>query len=583
MPSRSTSKTEKVSGKSGNHNRVNFLEWTADLRTGELFHKGEKVRLQEKPFQILALLLGRPGEVVTREEIRAAVWPDSHAGNASVNTAIRKLRVALGDRPQNSRIVETVGTLGYRLLAAPKRVAASAEGTRPIRLEVAPFKNLTGSENDHFAEWLTEQMIVQLADPQADIRVIVPVQARSRNRAGVAATSPDYVLGGSARRAGSSVQVTAELTRVVDRHRVWSETYSRRVTDVFRAQDEITLQIACSILQALPSAVPSPDEQSTSPGAYGKALKGRHFAEKWNEPSFERAIAFFEQAIAEDPSFARAHAALARTHAGMLQYGFGEPSVNQQRLRSEAAKALELCPDLPEGIVALGCAQLFYDADWAGAEESFKHALEVSPGSAYAHESYARLLIATGRHDEAIAAARRARELNPLSPYSNIVLGAAFCYGRKFEEAIGPCTQCIEMEPGFSMARAILGRAYEGLGRYDEAIKSYRDALQCAPGSVFILGNLACGLALAGQRDEARQLLAKVLSMRQAGYVPGSWIALCYICLGENEAGIEWLKTADREHCGWRVLVAVEPRLDVVRDKPGFVEVLKKVGFPESG
>jgi DNA-binding winged helix-turn-helix (wHTH) protein/tetratricopeptide (TPR) repeat protein len=576
MPSRATSnKMKKVSVEGGDHARVNFLDWTADLRSGELFHQGEKVRLQEKPFRVLAVLLSRPGELVTRKEICAAVWPNQGQMDASLNTAVRKLRAALEDTPFKSRIVETVGNRGYRLLVMPELSTRSGEGTRPTRLEVIPFENLSGSEHDRFADWLTEQMIVQLADPQAYVKVIAPLRAslRSRTRDEKSEIAvADYVLGGSISRAGGSMLVTAKLTRIADRSCLWSENYSRRVDDVFRAQDEITLQIACSILRILPKPIASPDEQSVNPAVYGKTLKGRHFAEKWNEPAFERSISFFEQAIAEDPSFARAHAALARTHAGMLQYGFGEPSFNQQRVRSEAAKALELCPDLPEAIVAVGCAQLFYDADWAGAEKSFKHALQVSPGSAYAYESYARLLIATGRREEAIAAASHARKLNPLSPYSNIVVGAAYCFGRRFEEAIGPCTQCIEMEPGFSMAQAILGRAYEGLGRYDEAIENYRAALRCAPGSAFILANLACVLGLTGQRDEARQLLARVLSMRRTSYVPGSWIAMCYICLGENEAGIEWLKTADRERCGWRVLVAVEPRLDTVQpgtDVPG--------------
>jgi DNA-binding winged helix-turn-helix (wHTH) protein/tetratricopeptide (TPR) repeat protein len=587
MPSRATSnRLKRISAKRGDF-QVKFLDFTADLRSGELFHKDEKVRLQEKPFQILALLLSRPGEVITKEEIWAAVWPNSHTfGNASVSTAIRKLRAALGDVPHNSRIVQTVGTRGYRMLAKPER-AVTDVADKPIRLEVTPFRNLSGSEHAYFAEWLTEQMIVQLADPQADIRVIVPVQARLRDQnAGTKdevalAPDADYVMRGTTRQVGGSLRVKAELTRVADRTCVWSETYSRQAGDVFRTQDEITLQIACSILRVLPRGVALQEEQSTTPEVYGKTQKGRHFAEKWNEPAFERAVTFFEQAIAEDPSFARAHAALARTHASMLQYGFGEPSFNQQRVRTEAAKALELCPDLPEAIVALGCAQLFYDADWAGAEASFKHALMVSPGSAYACESYARLLIATGRHEEAVAAASRARELNPLSPYSNIVVGAAFCFGRKFEKAIRPCTECIDMEPGFAMARAILGRAYEGLGRYDEAIESYREALRCAPGSAFILANLAGGLGVAGQRDEARQLLAKVLSMRQAGYVPGSWIAMCYISLGENEAGIEWLRTAVRERCGWRVLAVVDPRLDAIRREPAFQEVLKQIGFPQ--
>ncbi len=588
MPSHATSKgRKKAPSRIACHGRAKFLDFIADLDSGELFHNGEKVHLQEKPFQVLALLLSRPGDVITRKDICAAVWPESHGeADASLNTAIRKLRAALGDLPRNSRIIQTAGKQGYRMLAVPELSAGAATG-KPIRIAVTPFENLSGSEHDYLADWLTEQMIVQLADPQADVRVIVPVQTRTGKRARseeneiTGESQGDYVLGGRIARVDASIRVTAKLTRVADHACVWSETYSRQVADIFRAQDEITLQIACSILRVLPKPSVSAAKQSTSPEVFGKTLKGQHFAEKWNDPSFDRAVAFFEQAIAEDPSFARAHAALARTHASMLQYGVREPSFNQQRVRMEAAKALELCPDLPEAIVALGCAQLFYDADWMGAENSFKRALQVSPGAAYGHESYTRLLIATGRHEEAIAAATRARRLNPLSPYSNALLGAAYVYGRNFEDAIKPCEQCIEMEPGFSMARAVLGRAYEGLGRFDEAVENFRDAVRCAPRSASMLANLAGGLGLAGQKEEARDLLTKLLSMRQAAYVPGTWIATCHISLGEKEKGAEWLRIATRERCGWRVFSAVEPRLDAVRDDPAFQEIFKQIGFPQ--
>jgi TolB-like protein/Flp pilus assembly protein TadD len=587
MPSHAIKRMKTGSAERGNNARVSFLDWTADLRSGELFHAGKKVHLQEKPFRVLALLLTHPGELVTRKEICAAVWPGIDGNlDASLNTAIRKLRAALGDRPPKSRVVETVGNRGYRLLVTSERVLNGGDGAKPIRLEVVPFENLSGSEYDYFADWLTEQMIVQLADPQAYVKIIAPLRTSRRDRSAgeqseIADVPADYILGGSTRRTGGSIRVSAKLTRVADRFCLWSENYSRRMDDVFRLQDEITFQIACSILRALPRAEVFPDEHRANPDVYGKTLKGLHFAEKWNESAFERAVAFFEQAINEDPNFARAHAALARTHASMLQYGVREPRFNQQRVRLEVAKALELCPDLPEAIVARGCAQFFYDADWTAAEESFKHALLVSPGSAYAHQSYARLLIATGRHDEAIAFARRARELNPLSPYSNIVLGAALVFSRRFAEAVGPCTQCIEMEPGFSMARAILGRAYEGLDRVDEAIEAYREAVHCAPGSAVMLANLAGSLGVAGQKDEARQLLAKVLSMRQAAYVPATWIAMCYSGLGENETAIQWLHTALRERCGWRVLAAYEPRFDPLRQDAAFRDILKQIGFPQ--
>ena len=588
MPNNAIAKrARKASARRANQGQVKFLDFIADLNSGELFHKGKKVPVQEKPFQVLALLLSGAGDVIPRKEICVTVWPESHGeAEASLNTAMRKLRAALGDSPRNSRVIQTVGKQGYRMMAAPELPGRQAAG-KPIRIAVTPFENPGGSEHDYFAEWLTEQMIVQLADPQADVRIIAPVQARRRGRAGseeretTGESQADYVLGGKIARVGGSMRVTAKFVRVADQSCVWSETYSRQVLDVFRAQDEITLQIACSILRVMPKRPDTPEEQSTSPEAYGKTLKGRHFAEKWNDPAFDRSIAFFEQAIAADPDFARAHAALARTHAGMLQFGVREPSFNQQRVRTEAAKALELCPDLPDAVVALGCAKLFYDADWAGAEKSFRHALQVSPGSAYAHECYTRLLLATGRPQEAIAAARCARKLNSLSPYSNVIVGVACVFGRRFEEAIDPCLQCIEMEPGFAVARAVLGRAYEGLGRFDEAIETFREAVRCAPHSAVVLANLAGGLGFAGQEEESRELLFKIHAMRQAAYVPGYWIAACHAGLGEHEAAIEWLRTAVRERCGWRVFSAVEPRFDPLRDDPEFQEILKEIGIPE--
>lgn len=570
-------------------NRFHFGEWVADVDSAELFRNGERVAIQEKPFQVLALLLARPGEIVTRGEIRSTLWRGSQSqADATLNTAVRKLRLALGDSPRQSRIIGTVGSEGYRLLIKPETASSRITSNRPLRIAVTPFRNMSDAQFDYFADSLTEQMIVQLADPQGYIKVIVPVlspnhrEAEQNLRAVAGDVAADYVLAGSMARTGSVVRLNAHLLRASDGVDIWSDRFSRRVTDLFRAQDEITLQLACAILQVVPKRTGLNDD-STALAAYGDTVRGRHFADKWNEPSFLRAVSFFEQAIAEDPHFVRAHAALAKTFASMLQYGVLQPSSNYERLQAEASTALELCPELPEAIVAQGCAQFFYQADWAAAEQSFQHALSVSPGSAYAWESYARLLIATGRHEEAIASAKRSRELSPLSPYSSIILGAAYCYARRFEEGIEPCNECIELEPAFSMARAILGRIFGAMGRLDDAVENYRKALQCAPDSAVMIANLSHGLAVAGRKDEARALLNKLLSMRESGYVPGYWIALCYVGLGEYDRGIEWLSTAVRQRCGWRVLAAVDPMLDVIRDKPEFVEILKHIGFPQAG
>jgi len=570
----------------GISDRIAFLDFVADSQSGELFRAGEKVRVQEKPFQILLMLLRRSGEVVTRKEICRAVWPDFifSQANGSLNTAMRKLRTSLGEKPGQTQIIETVGSRGYRLLARPEQKAL--DRGNGVRLAVIPFENLGGVEHEHFAEWLTEQMIVQFAESHPEIKLAVPVSVRYRKQPGtsvceqVRSVNPDYVLVGNVLRTQQGIRVAAKLVRVHDCAYVWWQNYSRGISDVFSVQDEITSQICSDILKVLPRPAAKEEMQGRTSPAYGKVLKGSHFAGKWDEPSFARAIEFFEQATREDPEFARAYAALARTYASMLHYGVDRPVVVQEKLREAATRALQLSPELPKALVALGCAEMFYETNWESAEKYFHHALRVNPTFGYAYQCYTRLLIATGRQEESIIAARRARDLDPFSPYSNVVLGSAFFFSRRYEEAIRPCMDCIEVEPGFAMGWAFLARSYERLGRSEDAINACRAALRCSPDSRIMLANLTHGLAIAGEHDEAYTLLNRLLTTRQSSYVPAYWIALCHLGLGEEDRAIEWLQTAVRERDGWRTLCAVDPKLDALRERVKFREMLWEIGFP---
>jgi DNA-binding winged helix-turn-helix (wHTH) protein/tetratricopeptide (TPR) repeat protein len=580
MPNYGAAKKSSEGPNAGAGNRIVFLDFIADPQTGELFRGGRKLRVQRKTFDLLLVLLRRPGEVVTRKEICRTLWPDSilAQANVSLNTAMRKLRATLGEVSDHGEIIETVGSRGYRLLVRP-----TLQTGRSIRLAVLPFENSSSDNSDHFAEWLTEEMIVQLADMQPDVTVVVPVPAGYKLPASgdlcdkVRELDPDYVLGGDVVRTEHSVRVTAILVRGRDCAEVWSQTFARELAEPFSVQDDIASLICSCLRQALPLARKESSESESA--AYDKIAKGNHFAGQWDEASFARAVEFFDQAIKEEPGFARAHAALARTYASMLQYGTDRPTSVQEKLRASASTALDLCPENPKALVALGCAEMFYDANLARAEEYFRHAIRVSPAFAYTYECYTRLLIATGRVEESIAAARRARELQPTSPYSNLVVGAALFFARRFEDALGPVTECIEMAPGFAMARAVLGRAYEGLGRFEEAVASFRTAVRCAPQSTIMLANLAHGLAMAGHKDEASALVDQLLAMRESSYVPAYWIALAHLALGEETKAMDWLLTAVRDRDAWRLMCAVDPALDALRGSREFRGILKQIGF----
>jgi DNA-binding winged helix-turn-helix (wHTH) protein len=588
MPSESEASGKKTSRASVGEcpaHQIRFLDYVADLHSRELFRNGEKIALQDKPFQVLELLLQRPGELIARKEICRAVWSDAHEQTgASLNTAIKKLRAALEDPSNKRRIIETVGSKGYRLTVKP--IGPVSAGPQTLRIAVTPFENLGDSGHDYFADWLTEQMIVQLADPKSAIKVVVPVSPKERRTGkdlcdAVRGANPDFIVAGSVLRTGLQAKVTAKLVRAGDCECVWTQTYVRDLKDLFRAQDEITLQIACSILPFLPRPAVSIQSQESASPAYGETMKGSHFAQRCNEPAFARALEHFDQAIAADPNFARAYGALARTYANMLQYGVGEPLVVQAKLRAAAAKALAISPELPKALVALGCVETFYEANWIKAEEHFQHALQVSPEFGYAHRCYARLLLATGRKDESIAAATRACGLEPLSPYSLSALSAALYFGRRYQESLTPCMECIEIDPAFSTARFLLGRIHEGMGNFEKAVHAYRSAVDQSPKSAVLLANLAHGLAVAGNKEEARGLLNKLLVMRQTSYLSAYWIAMCHLGLGEVDSAIKWLQTAVGERCGWRVLCAVDPKLDAIRETAAFRDILRVIGFPQ--
>jgi len=236
--------------------RVRFGSFEADLGTGELFKDGVRLRLQEKPFQILALLLKAPRQLVTREEICSRLWPGVFVQkDLSLNTAIRRLRVVLETAAPGAELIETVGQRGYRLRAevtqAPVniRVSSTAAKAAGARLVVVPFANLNGETQDYFADGLTEQMIVQLGRICKDLSVISPVSSLYFARIGKPESEianelkADYVLSGTCWRIPPDLRITAKLVFATDGRCLWSDSYARQEAEIFGVQDEITLAI----------------------------------------------------------------------------------------------------------------------------------------------------------------------------------------------------------------------------------------------------------------------------------------------------------------------------------------------------
>ena len=243
---------------------MKFGSFELDVRLREFRAGSIRVRLQEQPFEILRLMLERPGDVVTREELRQRLWP---AGTYvdfehSLNAAVKRLRAALGDDAENPRFVETLPRRGYRFIArldtAPAPASAPAKPVRP-RLAVLPFANLSEDPaQEYFSDGLTEEMILQLGSVSGG-RVGVLARWSSMVFKGTTrrareigdALGADYLVEGSVRREGDRVRITARLVEAASETQLWSEAYERELTDCLVVQTDVAARIARSLATEL--------------------------------------------------------------------------------------------------------------------------------------------------------------------------------------------------------------------------------------------------------------------------------------------------------------------------------------------
>jgi TolB-like protein len=260
-----------------------------DVRSRELREGSTRVRLQEQPFEILRLMLEHPGDVVTRDEFQRRLWPDGTFVDFehSLNAAIKRLRVALGDNADQPKFVETVPRRGYRFIAATQDAVVAAKTTGGavsprLRLVVLPFSSLSDdSSQEYFSDGLTEELIAQLG-PLCQGKVGIIARRSSmfykgslqRVREIGEALHVDYLLEGSTRREGSRVRITARLVEVATEAYLWSKTYERTVGDRLSVQADVAGRVACSLMKELlpdVGCVAASDEEAAPDQAY---LKG---------------------------------------------------------------------------------------------------------------------------------------------------------------------------------------------------------------------------------------------------------------------------------------------------------------------
>jgi TolB-like protein len=598
------------------------------------------VPLQGLPVQLLTILLENQGHIVTRDEIRARLWPaDTFVDfDHSLHNAVARLREALGEDANNPRFIETLPRRGYRFIApvdspvmpptatsnvAPRgrflRAFASAVlalvtvpavlvgfnvggvrfklfGKSPSAhidsIAVLPLKNLSDDrEQDYFADGMTEALITDLGKVGA-LRVIsrtsvmrykdtkkpLPEIARE--------LQVDALVEGTVARSGDRLRITANLVQASPERHLWAESYERNLRDVIAPQNDVARTITQQIQVKL-----TPEEHArlsashtVDPEAYKLYIKGRYFWVKRNRESFNRAMDYFQQAIDRDPSYAAPYSGLADCYVlfgSSFDVGGLAPSEVQPKAKAAALRALELDSSLSDAHNSLAYVKLTYDWDWQGGEAEFKRTLELNPGYAHGHHWYAHLLLSSGRRDEALAESNRALELDPVSPIINLHLGWHYLYTRQPDRALDQLAKTLELDPSYALAYWYRGLAYEQKKMYPDALREMGKARDLLRGNLAVQSDIGHVYAVSGDKGAAERVIAGLREESERRYVNQYEVALIYVGLGQIDQAFEWLDEAFRARSDQLIYLNVDPRLDSIRSDSRFTELVRRVGIPD--
>jgi TolB-like protein len=458
-------------------------------------------------------------------------------------------------------------------------------------IAVLPFTNGSGDANtDYLSDGMTESLIGNLAHvPQLKVKSRNSVfryrgkdvdAQKAGNELGVSA-----LVSGRVTSRGDGIEVSAELIDVRDNTEIWERHYSGKGADIVSLQ----MQIAGDIATKLRSQLSSSEKQQVTrqgtqdPEAYDLYLKGRY---AWNNRTYdelEKAISYFNQAVAKDPGYALAYSGLADVYSVLPNYG-GNQNEDFPKSNRAARKALELDPTLAHPHAVLGSNEMQHDWDFASGEAEFKKSFALDPNDATARQWYADdIAMIGGREQEAVTEVNRAHELDPLSPVISRVVGSVYVWERRFDQAVAICTKLANDNPTFAIAHDCLAQAYWGKRMYSQVIDEWKT---CGELSGYSVDSESAAAMEQGFRSAGwKGALAKAIEFRQAqrknGYYSAFIIATFYAELGEKEQAFHWLNIAYQEHDWLLISLNSNFRLDPLRSDPRFAELVRKVGLPQ--
>lgn len=615
-----------------------FGVFELDLRARELHKDGLKIKLQGQPIEVLIALLEHPGEIVTREQLRQRLWPSDTFVDFehNLNSAVKRLREALGDSADNPRFIETLPRHGYRFIAPVaeqarpvhrpqfriralwiaalalvmivalvvglnlgdlrQRLFSRTPGAPIQSLAVLPLENLSGNpEEEYFADGMTEELITELGRIRA-LRVISRqsvMQYKGTNKPLPQIASElrvEALVQGSALRADGRVRITTQLIRAVPEEHLWAQSYERDLRDVIALQGEVARDIARQIRVTLTPAEEGRlgSVRPVVPESHEAYLRGRYHATKFTREPLLKARDYLQQAIDKDPTYAPAYAELAHVYFKLAIGSSAEQSVSSSagagelilRARAAAQKSLELDPTLAQAHTMLGAASIYGDFELSDGMRELERAVTMAPDSADAliHASLWRAII--GRTTEARAAMAHALELDPLGLEIGTHAGQVLFRLRDYDSAIVQLRKTLEVDPKLPRAYGMLYRVYEAKQMNADAVAAYQKVIALNEGTPQEVAAPGIAFANGGIRGFWLWRLQKLNEATRKGSDSPTERARLYALLGDNERALELLEKAyqQRDYTVYAANVGYE--FDSLRSDPRFQDLLSRMNFP---
>jgi DNA-binding winged helix-turn-helix (wHTH) protein/tetratricopeptide (TPR) repeat protein len=510
---------------------LRFGVFQANLAGRELRKHGVRIRLSGQPFRILSILLEKPGLTVTREEMRQTLWSSDTFVDFehSLNSAIKKLRTALGDSPENSRYIETIPRVGYRFIAPVEEIPANGQSAA----QLPPLTEDSG------------------------------ITAKPKKS--------------SHRRWPASLIVSAILIATLGGYFAWSRTRVRPQPLSVPAETRADANVKD---HASTASNRQPALSSRSPEADDLYFKGMYFWNKRTVAGFHQAIGYFQQATTIDPNYALAYAGLANSYTLLTGYSTASGSLYMPQARAAAMRALKLDPGSAEAHTALALIVQNQDRDWQTAGKEYRRAIELNPNYATAHHWYAEHLMWLGRFDEALSESDRARQLDPLSLIIAADYGAILYFSRQYDRSIEQFRTVLRKDPDFGRATIITYACVEKR-RFAEALAEAEVVRRFYGDGPWYWSNLAYIYGRAGQLERARRALEKLEKLSIHDPLDPVTMLWAHLGMGDKEEALADLDRAYSGHFPILITLRVEPAFDPLRSDPRFQDLLRRVGLAQ--